>query len=144
MQTAVVYIATLLGFVALDVAWLGLFAISFFASEIGGLLRAQPNLVAAAAFYLIHATGLVALVVRPALRSGTLATVLSTGALFGLCAYATFDLTNLAVIKGWTLPVTLADMAWGTIGSAAACAFGYGAGRWWAGRTPQVEKDLSR
>ena len=37
------------------------------------------------------------------------------GALFGGISYATYDLTNLATLKGWTLLVTAVDMTWGVI-----------------------------
>ena len=37
------------------------------------------------------------------------------GAIFGLVAYGTYDLTNLATIKGWSLKVTIIDLIWGGI-----------------------------
>jgi uncharacterized membrane protein len=37
------------------------------------------------------------------------------GAIFGLVAYATYDLTNHATLKDWPLHVTLLDMAWGAL-----------------------------
>ena len=35
------------------------------------------------------------------------------GALFGFVAYATFDLTSLALIRGWSTLITVVDLAWG-------------------------------
>ena len=35
------------------------------------------------------------------------------GALFGLVTYGTYDLTNAATLKGWSLTVTIVDMLWG-------------------------------
>ena len=35
------------------------------------------------------------------------------GAFFGLVAYATYDLTNLATVDRWPIVVTAVDMAWG-------------------------------
>lgn len=52
------------------------------------------------------------------------------GALFGFFAYATYDLSNLATLRGWPLRLTLVDIAWGTALTAAAAA----AGRWALGR----------
>jgi uncharacterized membrane protein len=37
------------------------------------------------------------------------------GAAFGLVAYATFDLTALAVLKGWSVPLTFIDLLWGMV-----------------------------
>ncbi len=48
------------------------------------------------------------------LESGSLLTTLGLGALFGFLAYATYDLTNLATLRGYTVTVALVDMAWGT------------------------------
>ena len=123
-----VYLAALIAFLALDVAWLGLFASGFFRSELGGLLRGEPNLAPAAVFYLIHVLALVVLVIGPALESHSLGQALRNGGLLGLAAYATFDLTNLAIIEGWTWRAAIVDMAWGTFATALAAAAGYGAG----------------
>ena len=58
-------------------------------------------------------------VVRPATRP---AAALARGALFGLIAYATYDMTNLATLKGFPLWIALVDMAWGVLISGCACA----------------------
>lgn len=129
MQYARAYAATLLTFVALDAVWLLLVASGFFKSQLGALLREQPNLVPAAMFYPIYAAGLLVLVVAPALRGRSAPAAALKGAVFGLTAYATFDLTNLAILEGWTLAVSLVDMAWGTNATAVACLGGYYAAR---------------
>jgi uncharacterized membrane protein len=125
MRYLTIFGATLLAFVAIDVAWLVLVANAFFKSQIGSLLRAQPDLVAAAVFYLIYTGGLVVLAVAPALRAKSARVAAGNGAVLGLTAYATFDLTNLAIIEGWTLAVTLLDITWGTIATALASLAGY-------------------
>lgn len=125
MQYLTIFGATLLAFVAIDAAWLVLVANAFFKSQIGSLLRAQPDLVVAAVFYLIYTGGLVTLAVAPALREKSARVAAWNGAVLGLTAYATFDLTNLAVIEGWTLAVALVDITWGTIATALASLAGY-------------------
>lgn len=127
MSIAVAYAASLAVFLVLDVAWLVLFGIGQFQSQIGPILKPEPNLLAAAAFYAIIAGGLVLLAVRPALQQQSAALAASHGAALGLTAYATFDLTNLAVIQGWTLALALVDMAWGTALSSVAAVAGYAA-----------------
>jgi uncharacterized membrane protein len=47
-----------------------------------------------------------------------------TGALFGLFAYATYDLTNFATLKVWSLRVTVLDIGWGALVTAAAASAG--------------------
>ena len=125
---AITYLATLLTFLALDVAWLLLVAVGQFQRQLGAILEPQPNLAAAAALYIIFAAGLVVLAVRPALRHGSVGTAAAHGAMLGLTAYATFDLTSLAIIKGWTVGLALLDMAWGTLLSTVSALVGYAVG----------------
>jgi uncharacterized membrane protein len=140
MRYLSVFAATLLAFVALDAAWLAFVANAFFKSQLGALLRSQPDLTVAAVFYLIYTGGLVILVVAPAMRERSAKAAVWRGAVLGLTAYATFDLTNLAIIQGWTLAVTLVDIAWGTIASALASLAGYQVARLSsAGRQEQVQ-----
>ncbi|MGE5327748.1 MAG: DUF2177 family protein, partial [Thiobacillus sp.] len=104
---------------ALDYIWLGFIAKNFYAIELGTLLLEKPNIIAAAAFYFIYIIGLVVFVINPSLDNGSLWSVLSYGSLFGLVTYATYDLTNLATINGFTLKVALIDMCWGAFITAA-------------------------
>lgn len=120
------YLATLATFVALDAGWLSLVAIELFRHYLGPILREQPNAAAAIAFYGIYAAGLYVLAVRPSAIERSYRAAASYGAMVGLTAYATFDLTNLAIINGWTLTLALLDLAWGTAASAVAAAAGHG------------------
>ena len=115
-------------FVALDATWLVLVASDLFKRDVGAILRDKPDLAVALAFYCIYAGGLLALAVWPALEKRSLRNAITKGALVGCTAYATFDLTNLAIIKGWSLKLAFVDMAWGTVVSALAAACGYTAG----------------
>lgn len=116
-------------FLALDLAWLGVIAQKLYRDEIGALILDKPRLGPAAAFYLIYLVGVVMFAIRPALASGRLVEALAMGAAFGFVAYATYDLTNLATLKGFSLKVTLADLAWGAFVTACAAAAGYLAAR---------------
>jgi uncharacterized membrane protein len=108
------YFLTLVIFLGLDSAWLGLVAPRFYQSQIGHLMAATPNLLAAGIFYLLFIALLVYFVVGPALRAGTIQNAALRGALFGLVTYATYDLTNLATLRDWPLLVTVVDLIWGT------------------------------
>ena len=130
MPSIAVYLATLLVFTAVDFVWLGFVAHGYYRSQIGHLLAGDVNLPAAAAFYLIYALGLVIFAVQPAVAGGGVSKALMLGAMFGFFCYATYDLTNLATLKNWTLPVSLVDMAWGAVLSGIAAAVG----AWVAGK----------
>lgn len=112
-------IATLVAMAVLDGLWLGLVARGFYRQHLGYLMAEAPNWLAAGAFYLIYAVGVAVFVVQPAADDGSLLTALWRGALFGFVAYATYDLTNSATVRGWPNIVTMVDMAWGTLLTAA-------------------------
>ena len=109
-------------FVAIDAIWLSTVARSTYVAEIGPLLLAKPNLGVAAGFYLLYLVGLMVFVIMPAAKANALGHALVYGALFGLVAYATYDLTNLATIKGFTARIAMIDMAWGAFLSASVSA----------------------
>lgn len=112
-------------FLAIDGLWLTLIAKNFYAKHLGFLMTKTPNLTAAGIFYIIYVFTMVVLIISPALQKGSLMSAVLTGALFGLCAYATYDLTNLATIKDWPLLVTIVDLIWGTVLSAAVAGISY-------------------
>jgi|RhiMethySRZTD1v2_1073278.scaffolds.fasta_scaffold483168_2 uncharacterized membrane protein len=120
----VAYVATLVCFCAIDFLWLAFVVRDWYSAEIGGLLRDRPNWPVVVVFYLLYILGVVYLCVRPALNRAPWHQPLLAGALFGLCAYGTYDLTNLATLRGWTMPVAVVDMVWGAVASGAAALFG--------------------
>ena len=65
------------------------------------------------------------LVVQPALDRGSWHKALLLGAVFGLCAYGTYDLTNLATLQRWPLRLAIVDMAWGTLLTATTALAGF-------------------
>lgn len=82
----------------------------------------KPNLPAAGLFYAIYIVGLVVFIVQPAVQKESIMYAASRGALFGLVAYATFDLTSLAVLKDWPIKITVIDLIWGSVLTASVCA----------------------
>lgn len=108
------YAVAAVAFVVLDMIWLGVVANSLYRRIMGDLLRASPNVLAAVAFYALFLAGLVYFAIWPAVDSGTVVDALFKGALFGLVTYATWDLTNLSVVKGFPAAIVPIDMAWGT------------------------------
>ncbi len=99
---------------ALDLFWLGVISPPLYQAHIGPLLRPQPDLLAAALFYAIYLVGVNEFAVH-AVPGASVRSVMWRGALFGFVAYATFDLTALAMLRGWSPLVTAVDMVWGTM-----------------------------
>jgi uncharacterized membrane protein len=112
-------------FFAIDLLWLGIIAKNIYQRYIGELLRPDVNWVAAILFYLLFIGGLVIFVLMPAVDSGSWVKALLLGALFGFITYATYDLTNLATLKGWPIQITIIDLIWGTFLGASTSTLSY-------------------
>lgn len=117
----------------LDFLWLRFGARRLYEAEMPNLLLDKPNPGAAAAFYVLYVIGVVWFVLTPALEKGSWTTAAVNGALFGLVAYATYGMTNLAVFKGFSAKAMVIDMAWGTFLTAAAGTCAYFIVRWFVG-----------
>ncbi len=106
-------------FVAIDLLWLSLVMSKLFKAQMPQLILEQPKLAPAAAFYLLYPIGIAVFGVLPAndwMRS------VAMSALFGFLAYVTYELTNLATLKGWAAQIALIDIAWGgTVGRGGSC-----------------------
>jgi len=124
MTYAVSYAATLAIFLVADMIWLGAMVNRIYRPALGDVLLASVNFPPALVFYLIYPIGLVIFAVLPGLKSGSVATAAVYGALFGFFTYATYDLSNYATLRNWTLSVTVIDIAWGTVLGAMASAVG--------------------
>jgi uncharacterized membrane protein len=122
MAYAVSYALALVIFAAIDIAWLMTMGGKLYRQTLGDILLTDLRLAPAAAFYLMYPAGLVIFAVAPALKSGSIATALLYGGLFGLFTYGTYELTNYATIRNWTLQITLIDIVYGVIASALAAA----------------------
>ncbi len=107
--------------VGIDFLWLTKVAPNLYKSNIGHLMADNPNLLSASLFYLIYIVGLVVFVIHPAFDKGSVMHSFTHGALFGLVAYSTFDLTSMAVFKNWPAKITVIDLLWGTILTAGVC-----------------------
>ena len=103
----------------LDFVWLGFVAKKIYYDEMGKMLRDKPNMVAALLFYVIYVAGVVCFVVSPALKNDSLVNAVLFGAFFGLVAYATYDLTNLATMKSFSRKIVVIDLIWGACITAA-------------------------
>jgi uncharacterized membrane protein len=119
--------AAALTLLPLDALWLTFMGPRLYAPTLGTLAAARPDWLAAGLFYVLYLFALTKLAVQhprdcasaEARRaSAAPLAALQRGAIFGLAAYGTYDLTNQATLAQWSWTVTLADMAWGTLLSA--------------------------
>ena len=119
------YVASLVAFLILDFAWLGLIARGFYRNQLGHLLSPDVRWLPAIIFYLLFIAAIVIFAVIPAVERGSLMRAVLLGGFFGVVAYATYDLTNLATMRDFPSVVAVVDMTWGCFLSAAVAAVGY-------------------
>lgn len=129
LQTVWLYLLTIPVFFIIDMVWLGVIAKDFYRDQIG-FLMGDVNWIAAVVFYLLFIVGILVFAVLPALEAESLLRAVMLGAFFGFIAYATYDLTNLAVVKDWPILVTVVDMAWGAVLSGSVATISYLIGTW--------------
>ena len=118
------YFATLVVFVALDFVWLSAMGSNLYRPTLKDIMLDGFRPVPAILFYLIFVAGLVYFVVRPGVVAPSWGTILLNGSFFGLCAYATYDLSNHATLRNWTTTLTVVDMVWGALLSGVAALIG--------------------
>lgn len=121
---------TAIVFFGLDFIWLSTMGSSFYKDRLGDLMLAQPNLPVAGVFYLVYVGGVVFLAITPALAQNNWTYALIAGAVLGLVAYGTYDFTNLATLKNWSVSMSLVDLAWGTGLTALSATAGYFGTKW--------------
>ena len=109
------YVVTIIVFFLIDIVWLGFISKNLYQEKLGHLMKEDVNWVAAGLFYLLFIAGLIFFVINPALAKDSWKYALLAGGFFGMIAYATYDMTNLATLKDWPIQVTILDILWGTI-----------------------------
>ena len=100
-------------FLVIDIIWLSFAVKSFYRPNIGHLLLDKPVMWAAAMFYIVYVIGLAVVIIEPSLYFENTSKFLLQAFMFGLVAYGTYNLTNMATIKGWSPSVVFVDMLWG-------------------------------
>lgn len=119
------YLLTFIVFLMIDMLWLGVIAKNIYRKYLGNLLADRVNWTAAFIFYFIYVLGISIFAIYPSVNEGSAYNAILMGALFGFFTYATYDLTNLATLKGWPLPIVIIDIIWGSVLSAAVSISGF-------------------
>jgi uncharacterized membrane protein len=107
------FLIALVVFTIIDLIWLGFLGRPLYQKYIGHLLKKDVNWTAAILFYFMFIGMLYYFVIQGLSDDNLLVTVIN-GGLFGFAMYATYDLTNLATLEGWSLEITIIDLIWGT------------------------------
>ena len=131
IRTIKAFVAVCLTMTVIDLIWLGIVAQDLYGDMLGPLLAKDTVVIAAALFYLQYVLVLVFWAVLP---SPDVKTAAKRGLGVGWVGYATYELTNWAVIEGWPAALVPIDIAWGLVLTTAVAA----AGRLAAGDPPSA------
>jgi len=116
------FATTSIAFLVADALMLGLVLGPIFRSHLGDALLDGLRVGPAIAFYLLYMAGLTYFAGLPALREGAAMPALINGAVLGLVAYGTYELTSWTVMRAWHPQMVVIDMAWGAVVSGV-CAY---------------------
>jgi uncharacterized membrane protein len=109
------YALTVPVFFIIDLIWLGIVAKGFYQKNLKYILSPNVNWTAAIIFYLMYIAGILIFAVVPGVAKDSVRHAVLWGALFGFFTYATYDLTNLALLKDWPLNIVVVDILWGMV-----------------------------
>ncbi len=119
------FFITLGVFLLIDIIWLSFISRALYSKHLSYLMAPKVNFAAAGIFYIIFVLGMMYFVINPALAKSDWMAALLPGVFFGLIAYSTYDLTNLATIRDWPLIITVVDLIWGSFLGGATCTISY-------------------
>ncbi len=128
------YVLTTVVFFIIDILWLGLISKNLYQEKIGQLLKEDVNWTAAILFYLFFILGMIFFVIYPALVKKSWKYALFVGIFFGMTTYATYDMTNLATMKDWSVFITIVDILWGSFLCGATSLIVFGVMSKWGGK----------
>ena len=115
MSLIILYTATALVFLALDVVMLKRVLHPLFSKHIGHMMLDAPRMGAAGVFYLLYVAGIVFFVALPAANGGSIFQAFIAGLILGAMAYGTYEFTNFATLKGWRRRMVAIDLSWGAL-----------------------------
>ncbi len=104
-----------LSFCLLDSLWIGVIMNNFYKNEAGALMKSSLGLIdylAAFGVWGLMSFGLLYFVIP---RSKNIKEVIINSLLIGLVIYGVYDLTNQAIINGWSWNLVIIDIFWGML-----------------------------
>jgi uncharacterized membrane protein len=124
------YLLTVPVFFIIDLLWLGVVAKNYYQKNLNYILSPNVNWTAAIIFYLMYIAGILIFAVLPGLVKDSVRHAAVWGALFGFFTYATYELTNLALLKDWPLNIVIVDILWGVVLCSAVASLSFYLAKW--------------
>lgn len=107
------YLTSLIVLFPIDLVWLTLTK-KIYDSWLSPFERVL-NVPAAVLVYLFIPFGLTYLVISKNLGIHPNSKIILDAFVYGVCSYSVYDLTNLASLKGWSVPMVITDIIWGGV-----------------------------
>ena len=121
----IAYVVTLVVLAGIDFVWLSRMGEAVYRPIMGDMALPAFRIAPGILFYVIYVFGVVYFAIAPALAGGGASAAALNGAILGLCAYGTYDLTNQATLKNWSTTLSVIDMGWGTVLTAVSAVIAY-------------------
>lgn len=121
LEAVALYPITVMCFLIIDLFWLGIIAKKLYLKEMGAIVRSKtgysinPRKIPAMIFYFLFNIGILVFPVNQAVEEDSTLYAVVLGGLYGLFTYGTYELTNFAVMKEWSLKITVVDLIWGVV-----------------------------
>lgn len=115
MKILILYFVTALIFFATDAIGLRLMVKPVFDRHVAHLYADPFRVVPAALFYLGYVAGMLWFVSVPALRGFDPMSALFGGIALGVMAYGTYEFTNYATLRDWSIEQVAVDTIWGGV-----------------------------
>jgi uncharacterized membrane protein len=115
MNIAILYVATAVIFFATDAIGLRLIIKPVFDRHIAHLFAEPFRVWPAALFYLGYIAGMLWFVSIPALLNQDPTSAIVGGIALGLLAYGTYEFTNYATLRDWSVQQVAVDTIWGGV-----------------------------
>jgi len=130
-----VYLLLLPFFFVVDYLWLGKIMVGFYKLELGPLGRKagdnlDPLIWAALLVYLLIPLGIVLFALPQVSQENLPWSSLFWGCVYGVVLYGIYDMTNMAMLAGWSLRLSLFDIVWGGALCALSTTFAAYLNRW--------------
>lgn len=115
MSYIILFLASAVVFLALDVVMLKNVLHPLFSERLGSQLLDDPRIGPAAIFYFMYIGGVIWFASLPVLASGPALQAFVNGLILGAIAYGTYEFTNYATLRSWSIEMVVIDVSWGAV-----------------------------
>ncbi len=106
------FLATLISIILLDFIVISSTILPLYNQNLFGIIKEEISIISSISAWIIISFG-ISYFITPNSKNNKQS--FKNGALLGLVIYGVYDLTNYAIISGWTIGMTIIDIIWGML-----------------------------